>query len=241
MTQQNFKNIVIVGSSGAIGHAMTEALRMHNPSAIITQISSQIDIETERAYQLDYNNLDTLEAVAKQCASQQAIDCVIVCTGMLHNDRCQPEKSIKDLTEEKFHTLYQANCVLPAMVAKYFIPYIDKQQHCLFAALSARVGSISDNQLGGWYAYRAAKTALNMIIRNLAIETKRTHKGLITIGMHPGTVDSNLSEPFKNRVPANKLFTPEHAVQYLVNNVITKADMSYSGKCFDWQGLEICP
>ncbi len=241
MTQQKFENIIIVGSSGAIGHAMTEALRMHNASASITQISSQIETESEYEYPLDYNNLDTLESIAERRAEQQAIDCVIVCTGMLHNEACQPEKSIKDLTEEKFHTLYQANCVLPAMIAKYFIPHICKQQRSLFAALSARVGSISDNQLGGWYAYRAAKTALNMVIRNLAIETKRTHKGLITIGMHPGTVDSNLSEPFKSRVPPNKLFTPEYAAQCLVNNVITKADMSYSGKCFDWEGLEICP
>ena len=106
--------------------------------------------------------------------------------------------------------------------------------------MTARVGSISDNQLGGWYAYRASKAALNMLIKNIAIETKRTHPKSIVVGLHPGTVDSALSKPFQHFIDKEHIFTPEYSVKQLTK-VIESLTENDSGKLFDWKGLEIAP
>ena len=126
------------------------------------------------------------------------------------------------------------------MVAKHFLPKLNKENRSIFAALSARVGSISDNQLGGWYAYRTSKAALNMVIKNAAIEIGRLNKKAIIVGLHPGTVDSNLSMPFQGNVPDGKLFTPEYSVQKLLQ-VLTNLTSEQSGKCFAWDGTEVKP
>ena len=122
---------------------------------------------------------------------------VLVATGILHDEVFMPEKSLKDLSAEKFIHLFLVNSVLPAIIAKHFIPRLNQKKRSVFAALSARVGSISDNKMGGWYSYRASKSALNMIIKNVAIETARKNEQAIIVGLHPGTVDSNLSRPFQ--------------------------------------------
>ena len=108
------------------------------------------------------------------------------------------------------------------------------------ATLSARVGSVSDNQLGGWYAYRASKAALNIIIKNSAIEISRRNNDSIVVGMHPGTVASDLSKPFQKGVPSGKLFTPELAASRLLK-VLSTLSAKDTGKCFAWDGKEILP
>ena len=106
--------------------------------------------------------------------------------------------------------------------------------------MSARVGSISDNKLGGWYAYRSSKAALNMMIKNLSIEVGRRNKKAILVGLHPGTVDSNLSKPFQNNVPAEKLFSPETSVVHLLK-VLFNLKLENTGKIYAWDGSEIEP
>jgi NAD(P)-dependent dehydrogenase (short-subunit alcohol dehydrogenase family) len=133
-----------------------------------------------------------------------------------------------------------ANTVVPALVAKYFLPKLSKTNRSVFAALSARVGSISDNRLGGWYAYRASKAALNMIIKTAAIEMQRVNKHAIVVGLHPGTVDSALSKPFQARVPEDRLFTPAYAADRLIT-VLGQLQPADTGQCWDWQGLPIQP
>ena len=124
------------------------------------------------------------------------------------------------------------------MVAKYFAKKLSKETNSVMAILSARVGSISDNRLGGWYAYRASKAALNMLIKTLSIEIKRTHKVSAIIGLHPGTVDSNLSKPFQNNVPDGKLFTPEYSASELLKVVFDRTEID-TGKVFAFDGSEI--
>ena len=126
------------------------------------------------------------------------------------------------------------------MIAKHFNKYLSRGKKATFAVLSARVGSIQDNKLGGWYAYRASKAALNMIIKNMAIEIGRFHKEAVVVSMHPGTVDSFLSEPFKNNVAKDHLFTPEFAAEKLIS-VLNTLNASNTGKCFAWDGEEILP
>ena len=113
-----------------------------------------------------------------------------------------------------------------------------RQYLLIFAALSARVGSISDNRLGGWYAYRASKSALNMILKNAALETARRNKKAVILGLHPGTVDSRLSKPFQAHVPDGKLFTPEYSAEKMVHVMLNRTEID-SGKCFDWDNKEI--
>ena len=132
------------------------------------------------------------------------------------------------------------NTVGPALVGKYFIPFLNKQNKNVFAFLSARVGSISDNKLGGWYAYRASKSALNQIIKNFSIEAKRTNPAGIIIGLQPGTVKSKLSEPFQKNVKKEKLFFPEDSVSNLTK-VVESVLQNDTGKMFDWEGKEIRP
>ena len=116
-------------------------------------------------HQIDYSSEESIAKAAEIAAQSGPIDLVIVATGILHDGKLMPEKSMRDLSAEKFHHLFAANTITPALIAKYFLPKLNKHSPSIFAALSARVGSISDNQLGGWYAYRASKAALNMVIK----------------------------------------------------------------------------
>ncbi|MEC8859583.1 MAG: SDR family NAD(P)-dependent oxidoreductase [Pseudomonadota bacterium] len=236
-------HIAIFGANGTIGSEFTRALSSHYPDATIRAFSrgpQDSGAQNITTHQLDYLDEAALKNAAKEVSEQAPLDLVIVATGILHTDDIMPEKSLRDLSADKFMQLYQANTIVPALIAKYFVPILNKQQPALFAALSARVGSISDNHLGGWYSYRASKAALNMIIRNVAIETRRTNKNAIICALHPGTVDSALSEPFQKNVPEDKLFTAEFSVSQLLQ-VIDKLSTDDSGKIFAWDGSEIQP
>ena len=153
-----------------------------------------------------------------------------------HPDRNKDDKT----SEKKFKEVFFVNTILPSIIAKHFIPKLSKNNQSILAFMSARVGSISDNKLGGWYAYRASKSALNMMIKNLSIEVGRKNKNAILVGLHPGTVNSKLSKPFQSNVPEKKLFTPDQSVNYLLQ-VLSKLKNEDSGKIFAWDGSEILP
>lgn len=177
---------------------------------------------------------------AELAAKEKPLDLVIVANGILHDEGLMPEKALRDLSAKNFHRVYEANTITPALIAKYFLPKLNRDQPSIFAALSARVGSISDNQLGGWYAYRASKAALNMIIKNAAIEVGRRNKHAIVVGLHPGTVNSDLSKPFQSKVADGKLFTPDYSAEKLLD-VLGNLSPEQTGKCFAWDGKEVLP
>lgn len=233
----------VIGSTGAIGTAFIKRLLATHADIEIHSFSSKEQrLATDVTHhQIDYNCEESIKAAAQQSYGDRGFDMVLVTTGLLHNgDALQPEKSLRDLSAEKFQTVFQANSILPALVAKHFLPLLRTDKRAVFAALSARVGSISDNRLGGWYAYRASKAALNMILKNAAIEMARRHKKVIILGLHPGTVDSDLSDPFQSNVQEGKLFTPDYAAQKLLH-VIKNASPNDSGKCLAWDGQEVEP
>jgi len=179
-----------------------------------------------------------LAHTASQIAAEGPLDLVIVATGLLSDgDTLQPEKSWRDQSLGAFERVFAANTFGPALAAKHFLPLLDRKSASKFAALSARVGSISDNQLGGWHAYRASKAALNMLIKTYALELARRNALSICVGLHPGTVATNLSAPFTGRGDRN-LFTPEQAAQKLLT-VLAGLEASASGKHFEWSGKEI--
>ena len=237
------QNIAVIGSSGAIGRALKQQLATMLPDATIYTFSRSDPTEYSENIihtKIEYENEISIESAAMKASERSPLDMVLVATGILHDEVLMPEKSMKDLSAEKFIHLFSVNCVLPAIIAKHFIPRLNKKKRSVFATLSARVGSISDNEMGGWYSYRASKSALNMIIKNVAIETARKNEQAIVVGLHPGTVASYLSEPFQANVPKEKLFTPEFSAKKLIE-VLEKLTPGNSGKCFAWDGEEIEP
>lgn len=224
---------------GAIGQALMQRHLEKFPTIQAHLITSQaLEIEQVQVHQVDYFDYTQLEQVAVSIGEHYQIVRLVICTGMLHEDSIRPEKTIKQLQAESMRRAFECNSILPAMVIKSFTPYFIRNQPLLISVLSARVGSISDNQLGGWYSYRAAKTALNMLIKNTSIEFQRMNKQSVVLGLHPGTVDSNLSKPFKKNVPANKLFSPQQSADYLFS-VLQRANNNHTGQCLAWDGLVI--
>lgn len=173
--------------------------------------------------------------VAEHIANQQ-VDTVIHTIGILHDEDHSPEKSITQLNEDWFIKNMRINCLAPMLMLKSLTDTLPKESRLRFVALSARVGSIEDNQLGGWLSYRTSKAALNMGIRTVAIEWRRLFKYACIVGYQPGTVDTPLSKPFQTNVP--QLFTPEQAALYLYqfSQSITP---EMSGYLYDWQKTRI--
>ena len=165
-------------------------------------------------------------------------DLCIIATGLLQDKEITPEKNMKSLKTSSFNKSFLINTIGPALVAKHFIPLLRNDKKAVLAAISARVGSISDNKIGGWYAYRASKAALNMVIKCLSIEVSRKSKNQIILGLHPGTVDTNLSKPFQKNVPKEKLFSSDFSALKLLN-VINKATVNESGSLLAWDGSVI--
>ena len=193
-------------------------------------------IEIER---MDYSDVSTIHQAAKTVERDGMLDLVIVATGLLHGDhRFGPEKNLRELDGEQLAQYYLVNTIGPALVAQSFLPLLAKDKLTVFAALSARVGSISDNRIGGWYGYRAAKAGLNQIIRTASIEHARRWKKSVVIGLHPGTVDTELSKPFQRNVPDGKLFDADRSAAAMLN-VIKGMTPDYTGKILAYDGSEV--
>lgn len=235
-------NIAIIGANGAIGGQFVKTLaKNYEPKSIYAFSRSKIDfgLKNVHSHFINVEDEESIEEASKIASQNSKIDLVIVAIGILHDANLQPEKSLRDLDQEKFQKIFAINTIAPAIIAKHFLPKLNKENNAIFAALSARVGSISDNHLGGWYAYRASKAALNMLLKNCSIELKRSNKNAIILGLHPGTVDSNLSKPFQTAVKTEKLFTPEFCIQNLIKNVLNQKTPQDSGNIFDFNGLKI--
>lgn len=234
------REVVILGASGGIGGAllrhyvaMPSVERIHAVSRSGNTGAQDPKIIPHRADLLDE---DSLAGLAERI---DAPDLVVLATGLLSDDTgLKPEKSLKQQNLVAFEKVFAINTYGPALTAKHLLPRMPRDRRAVFAALSARVGSISDNRLGGWHAYRASKAALNMLLRSYAIEMARTHPQLICAGLHPGTVDTPLSRPFSRAVPKGKLFTPEHAAMCLAR-VIAGLSPDDSGSVLDWDGKTV--
>ena len=236
------KSVAIIGSSGAIGRAFLDAYIADKEISNIYSISrTEVESNDKRIIHI---NIDVTDEVSVKAAAskigENRLDKLIVATGILHTELFGPEKSIKDIKIENFVKIFSVNAFGPALIGKYFLPLMKKDEKSIAAFLSARVGSISENKLGGWYAYRASKSALNQIIKNFSIEAKRTNPTGIIIGLQPGTVKSKLSEPFQKNVKKGKLLLPKDSVKSLIR-VIESVMQNDSGKIFDWKGEEIGP
>ena len=236
------RKVAVIGSSGAIGSAFVDHyINDLSIDSIFSFSRSSIGIDNNKVkhFLIDIENESSIENAAKSI-EETNFDEIIIASGLLHTNDFGPEKSIKDLKADNILKVFNVNTVGPAIIGKYFLPLLNKDNKSVMAFLSARVGSISENKLGGWYAYRASKSALNQVIKTFSIELKRTNPKAIIIGLQPGTVDSELSAPFKRSVSNNKLFTAEYSVSQLLE-VIERADESSSGNLISWDGEIISP
>ena len=215
---------VVIGAGGGIGAALVEALA-EEENDVVALARADLDLTDEAT-------------IASAAAKVAKADLVVVATGLLHDAEHGPEKALRDLDPVWLARQYAVNAIGPALVAKHFLPILPRTGRSVFAALSARVGSISDNRLGGWYGYRASKAALNQLIRTLAVEDKRRNDRGIVVALHPGTVDTRLSKPFQQS--GRDLFQPDRAAVQLLD-VLDALKPADSGKLFAWDGAEIAP
>ncbi|MGN6280177.1 MAG: SDR family NAD(P)-dependent oxidoreductase [Sphingomonas sp.] len=227
---------VVIGASGGIGGALADAIEDESAHDRVWRFARSSSGDDH----LDLNDEASIAAAAKRVSAGPAPSLVIIATGLLHDGDRQPEKAMRDLDPAWLARQFAVNAIGPALVAKHFLPVMAKTGTPVFAALSARVGSIADNRLGGWYGYRAAKAALNQLIATLAIEQRRHNARSIVVGLHPGTVDTALSKPFQGNVAPGQLFTPDRAAVQLLD-VIDGLKPADSGKLFAWDGTEIKP
>ena len=222
---------VIVGATGGIGAALADAVEGWGRFAVVHRLSRSsspaIDLEDEAS----------IAEAAARIGRGPAPTLILVATGVLHHGQ-EPERSYRALTAEHMLRDYRINTVGPALVAKYLLPLLPRDRRAVFAVLSARVGSIGDNRLGGWHSYRASKAALNMVLRNLAIEIGRSHPQAVLAGLHPGTVETALSAPFRKGVPVGKLFSAAHSAERLLA-VLDDLSPADSGGVFAWDGARI--
>ena len=231
---------VVIGTGGGIGGAFATALAAHPRvgSVIAASRSGQAQNPSSKvtARRVDVTDEASIAAMAE---GLDAVDLVIVAVGQLHDDTgLGPEKTFRAIDGGYLARLYAVNTIGPALCAKHLLPRLAKGRKAVFAALSARVGSISDNHLGGWHGYRASKAGLNQILRTCAIELARRSADAAIVGLHPGTVDTGLSKPFQGHVPDGKLFTPDYAAVSLLTVLdgLTPAD---SGGVFAWDGARV--
>lgn len=234
----------LVVGGGGIGLALLQALaqrasglrlwassRRHWPSGSV--------VPPERALGLDLTDDSSLEACARRLRDEEVrLRLVINTAGLLHDDDLQPEKRLQQVQRNSLQRLFSVNAYGPVLLARALEPLLPRQEPVHFASLSARVGSISDNQLGGWYGYRAAKAAQNQLLRCLALEWERRLPLACVSLLHPGTTATALSQPFRRSVPAERLFTPERAANHLLD-VIAAQGPAHTGRFLAWDGTTI--
>jgi NAD(P)-dependent dehydrogenase (short-subunit alcohol dehydrogenase family) len=209
-------------------------------AAALQALASQ-QPERLRVLELDVQNESTIAAAAESVARvTRELQLILNVAGVLHGADFGPEKKLGQVQPESLRQVFEVNAFGPLLVAKHFHPFLRHDKRSVFASLSARVGSISDNRLGGWYAYRGSKAAQNMFTKNISIELARVAPNSITVGLHPGTVDTDLSKPFQPNVPEKQLLPASKSVTALLQ-VIESLDREDSGKVFDFRGNEITP
>lgn len=240
IAQNHGMRCAVFGASGGIGAALTAALHARADVAqVYAGARSAAGLTGPKAVPFAFDLLDETSIAAACAAIGSPLDLVIVATGRLtYADAAGPEKSTRALSGDHLAEMFAINATGPALIAKHALPLLRRDARGVFAAISARVGSISDNRLGGWHAYRASKAALNMLIRTCAIELARTHPQAIAVTLHPGTVDTALSQPFQRGVAADKLFTADDSAGRMLA-VLDGLVPEQSGRLFAWDGAEV--
>jgi NAD(P)-dependent dehydrogenase (short-subunit alcohol dehydrogenase family) len=216
---------LVIGASGAIGAALLAQLQSDPRCALA------LGLHRRSQPALDLEDEAGVAAAAAQLAGHGPFQLIINAAGLLHGPALMPEKKLGDLRLDSLQAVFAVNTFGPALLLHHFTPLLDR--HCgRMAMLSAKVGSIGDNRLGGWYGYRASKAALNMLIKTAAIELRRSHPGALLLALHPGTVSSALSAPFRGA----EIGRPAAAAAAELLGVIERLTPQDSGGFFSYSG-----
>ena len=233
-------NVLIVGASGGIASALIE--QYYNEGAQVFAVSRAPAADVRKSENVSYHQLaeqndKAISDFVKQLAKQDVtLTTVVITTGFLHRDSdgIHPEKRLEDVSEHALAAYFETNSIIPALWLKHLVNIMSKEGSTL-VCLSARVGSISDNGLGGWYGYRASKAALNMLVKTASVEYKRRLKDVMLVCYHPGTVDTDLSKPFQKNVAAKKLFTAAFTAKQLIHH-LSVLNRDQACHFIDWNG-----
>lgn len=235
---------VVVGAAGGVGGALARSFSASGRYDAVVGVARRRPGDWPDDPSLPFVAADVTDEAQVAAAARSIGDLgvpvrIVVATGLLHAEGVTPEKSLRALDPQALMTLFRVNAVAPALIAKHLLPLTPRDRLSLFAALSARVGSISDNRLGGWYGYRASKSALNMLIATLAIEHRRSRKLGICVALHPGTVETRLSAPFgQGASAAPRRLTPDQSAAALIE-VMDRLSPDDTGRFFAWDGQPI--
>ena len=220
------KRVLVIGASGTIGSALNMRL-----------IGLGYEVETITQEQTDYSE-SSLKAQYERLKQGGVFTMIFCCIGTLHNHIVAPEKRLGQLNEQALSEYFRINTVLPALCLRFFYKLLDKEKPSKFVFLSAMVGSIGDNSLGGWYGYRSSKAALNMMVKTASIEVGRTNKQACLAVIHPGTTQGPLSKPFAGSVSKDKYYTPEESAERIATLTYSlKPDQT--GQFFNWDGSNL--
>ncbi len=218
---------MVIGATGGIGSAFADHLENDPRSGSVLRFSRS------STPSCDLTDESSIEAVFEGLNSP--LHLIIDATGFLSDDTIKPEKSLRSLNAENLLHLYHLNAVGPALIMKHAAKHLPRNERSIFATLSARVGSISDNRLGGWYAYRASKAALNMLLKSASVEIARNRPEAVLVSLHPGTVATPLSEPFASD---RERLTPEQSASDMLG-VLDGLGPDESGSFWDYKGKRI--
>ena len=221
---------LVIGASGGIGAALVEALTENPRCGFVQGLHRHSDPA------VDFDDETSVAAAAAWLGQQPKFHLIINATGVLHAQGVMPEKKLSDLNYAQLLDTFRINTFGPALVLRYFTPLLDPGRSAL-AVLSAKVGSIEDNRLGGWYSYRASKAALNMLLKTAAIEVKRSKPQAVLVSLHPGTVNSKLSQPFRGNEIGRAASDTAQDLLHVIDQ-LTPADtggfFAYDGKRLPW-------
>lgn len=243
-------NVLVVGANRGIGLGFVQhLLRDDRISRIYAtyrdsatpELSSLSEQYPHRLSLISMDIIDEAQIAQGVAQIQQQIErlhLVLYCVGFLHEGDIQPEKSLQQIRTDHLLRYFQVNSIGAVLLAKHILPLLKHSDRNVFASISAKVGSIGDNQLGGWYGYRASKAALNMFMRTVAIEYSRKSPSTLVVMLHPGTTDTRLSKPFQRNVPPEKLFSVERTVSQLLA-VIEGLQPDDNGHFFSWDGSRL--
>ena len=232
MTIQDWEGIALVIGAGGIGNSIAEVLKANAPNLDVFICGR--NITSPKKIYLDLENDESFDSFEKQISIfKQPLRLVINTSGILHSEHIKPEKRLSHISRSNIIKNFSVNSIAPILIAKSIEKFIRPELPFSFASLSARVGSIGDNKIGGWYSYRASKAAQNQLLKTLSIEWRRKFPNAIVSLLHPGTVNTNLSKPFQSSVPKDKLFTSHQSAEYLVN-IISDQKPNDSGNFLAW-------
>lgn len=236
-------SVLVIGASSSIAMALIHEHIQHDSSTHVVAITrdaaklTPIFVYSNNRVQIIASDY-TASSVKSICErlGDRSFTHVYICNGVLHTDDIMPEKRMAEFELSTFLKIMESNAAIPMAWLSQLSPLIDSDS--IVTVFSARVGSVEDNKLGGWFSYRASKAALNMLVKSAAIELSRRHKGLRVVVFHPGTTDTVLSKPFQKNVPADKLFTPKFVAGQLLS-ILSTLGVGSSVQFLDWQGKSV--